>query len=159
MKFVCDDNLGRLARWLRALGYDTAFRSDISDREVLTLALDDHRAILTRDHALAEQALARKYLIIRSNKPLRQLWEVIETFALNPRQDALFTRCAMCNEPVKSIEKGDFADEIPPYVFRTQERFFRCASCGRIFWEGTHVQHMKAQLAEIGITLEGKHNR
>ncbi len=154
MKFVCDDNLGRLARWLRTLGFDTVWEVDITDRQVLTAALDEDRAILTRDHALAKQALARKCLSIRSDQPLRQLSEVIEAFGLSLEEQALFTRCPICNQPVHAIEKEAYVAEIPPYVYRTQKRFSRCDSCGRIFWEGTHVQHMKERLAKIGITLD-----
>jgi len=153
MRFVCDDNLGRLARWLRTLGFDTAFDSAITDQEVLGLSLSEERVILTRDHALAEQALARQCLLIDSDQPLQQLKEVIDAFSLKIDPNALLTRCPDCNQPVTEIRKEDYADEIPPYVLRTQDQFSRCASCKRIFWEGTHVQHMKKQLAEIGLVL------
>ena len=153
MKFVCDDNLGRLARWLRTLGLDTVFDRAITDDQILSAALADDRVIITRDHRLAEKILARRVILLFSTKPLAQLQDVLEKTGLRLEAERLFTICPQCNVTLEEIKKEDFAAQIPPYVYRTKERFTRCRSCGRIFWRGTHVERMKQELAAAGISI------
>lgn len=153
MKFVCDDNLGRLARWLRTLGFDTIFDRAITDDRILTVALAEERTIVTRDHRLAEKTLARRVILLETTDPLAQLVEVIRAADLQINSVFIFTRCPICNAVVEPIEKENYASDIPPYVYRTKDRFTRCAACGRIFWSGTHVDRMKEKLAGAGIEL------
>jgi len=153
MKFVCDDNLGRLARWLRTLGFDTVFRAEFCDTDVLTVALNDGRTILTRDTRLADKALARDLILLSSSDPLEQLKDVLHRQALIIQADSVFTRCPCCNTPVATVSKEEAASRIPPYVYRTKDRFTCCTSCGRIYWRGTHVERMIEYLRAAGITI------
>ncbi len=153
MKFVCDDNLGRLARWLRTLGFDTVFDSTITDARVLSIALADQRTIVTRDHRLAEKTLARQVVLLSSTNPLEQLGELIKKVDLALDSARLFSICPLCNKAVEEIKKEEFAAQIPPYVYRTKERFTRCPACGRIFWRGTHVEQMKQRLTAAGLPV------
>jgi uncharacterized protein with PIN domain len=153
MKFVCDDNLGRLARWLRTLGFDTVFHQDFSDTAVLTCALNEQRTILTRDTRLAGKALARELVLLSSSDPLEQLQEVIRQRRIVMRMSDVFTRCPCCNLPVEKIDKHDYAAAIPAYVYQTINHFTRCTACARIFWRGTHVQRMIDYLRTAGITI------
>jgi len=154
MKFVCDDNLGRLARWLRTLGFDTIFDRAITDDQVLSAALAESRTIVTRDHRLAEKTLARQAVLLAATDPLEQVVELIRAAGLQIDPARIFTRCPMCNNPVERVEKEDYTSEIPPYVYRTKDRFTRCSACGRIYWCGTHVDRMKEKLADAGIKIE-----
>jgi uncharacterized protein with PIN domain len=149
VKFLCDDNLGKLAKYLRVLGYDTFFRSEIEDRELLSIALNEDRIILTRDLKLRELKSSGKVILINSYDPLQQLSQVINEFQLRPRRDRSFTRCLDCNTELVQVKKEDYSDRIPPYVFRTQDRFLHCKRCDKIFWGGTHVQRMSQKLSEF----------
>ncbi len=151
MKFICDDNLGKLAKWLRTLGYDTLFSQEISDKELLSKALNEDRVILTRDTKLIELKVVSRYLLIESDNPLEQLKQVKEKFNLETSEKKLFTRCLVCNTPLNSIKKEKIKDKIPPYVYKTQENFVFCSKCNKIFWSGTHVEKMIQRLKEIKI--------
>jgi len=153
MKFVCDDNLGRLARWLRTLGFNTVFDQTITDTQVISAALTENRIIITRDHQLAEKTLARQVILLQSTNPLEQLKILIETTGLVLDAARLFSICPLCNVAVEKIDKEEFVEQIPPYVYRTKDRFNRCPACGRIFWSGTHVDRMKEKLATAGISI------
>ncbi len=151
MKFICDDNLGRLARWLRTLGYDTAFDRNITDERLIAVSLAEDRTIVTRDRRLAQQVLARNIVLLRENNPLRQVQELLTLTGLRGDPARLFSRCVVCNTEVEPIDKEKFVEVIPPYVWRTHERFHRCRSCGRIFWDGTHTRRLRELLDSIGI--------
>ena len=151
MKFVCDDNLGRLARWLRTLGFDTIFDRAITDDQVLSAALAENRTIVTRDHRLAEKTLARRAVLLAATDPLEQVVELVRVTGIEIDSARFFTRCPICNYPVEPIEKEDYIEEIPPYVYRTKDTFTRCSECSRIYWGGTHVDRMKEKLAGAGI--------
>jgi uncharacterized protein with PIN domain len=146
MKFICDDNLGKLAKWLRTLGYDTLFYSAISDQELVKKALDEGRIVLTRDSHLIQMKAVEEHLLIRSDQPLEQLKQVVGHFKLKRDEQILFTRCLVCNTPLKKIEKEKIKERLYPYVYKTQDRFVYCPACDKIYWPATHVDHMKEKL-------------
>jgi uncharacterized protein with PIN domain len=151
MKFFCDDNLGRLAKWLRTLGYDTRFQLDIEDGELVSVALKEDRIILSRDTKLSRFKIKDRYLLIQSEKPLEQLRQVVDHFKLKIDKDLLFSRCLVCNEPLQKIEKENIKDRLYPYVYQTQKDFVYCSVCDRIYWPATHVDRMTNRLSEVGI--------
>lgn len=151
MKFICDDNLGKLAKWLRTLGYDTLFSRTMPDSELLSKALNEDRVILTRDRKIIELKVVSKYLLIESDKPLSQLKQVKDKFSLQTSVEKLFTRCLLCNTPLIPVEKEKIKDKIPPFVYKTQKNFVFCSKCKKIFWSGTHVQKMTERLKESEI--------
>ena len=151
MKFICDDNLGKLAKWLRTLGYDTLFSCTISDQELISQALKEDRIILTRDNKLVQMKSVTKYLLIESDKPLEQLKQVKEKFNLKTEEQTLFSRCLVCNTLLEKIEKESIKEKIPPYVYKTQNDFVHCPQCDKIFWTGTHVQRMTQRLKDSQI--------
>jgi len=146
MKFICDDNLGRLAKWLRTLGYDTLFYSTISDQELVKRSLDEGRVILTRDNNLVRMKAVQDYLLIKSDQPLEQLKQVVSHFKLKKDKEKLFSRCLVCNTPLKEIEKEKIKQRLYPYVYETQDNFVYCSTCDRIYWPATHIDHMKEKL-------------
>lgn len=137
--------LGRLTRWLRVLGYDTVFAPDTDDTELLRRARAEGRVLLTADHALAARRGART-LLIKAQDLADQLRQVRD--ALGPPPGAGFSRCVACNGELELADKSALVDRVPPYVFATQQEFHRCPDCGRIYWPGTHVEHMRAVLGD-----------
>lgn len=144
MKFIADVMLGRLARRLRLLGYDVIYNHSLEDNDVLRLALTQDRIILTRDHGLASRPLAKNHILIESDQIDRQVEQVLSY--LPPASAKPLTRCPVCNEPLTPRNKDDVCDIVPGYVLGHTDRFLECMSCGRIFWEGTHVKNMAAFL-------------
>jgi uncharacterized protein with PIN domain len=151
LKFICDDNLGKLAKWLRALGYDTLFQLTIEDGEMVSLALKEDRVILSRDTRLSRFKIKDNYLLIQSENPLEQLKQVIDHFKLKIEEDLLFSRCLICNQYLQKVEKEKIKQRLYPYVYQTQENFVYCPVCDKIYWAGTHVERMTKRLSEGGI--------
>ena len=148
MRFLADVMLGRLARYLRLLGHDTAYERDITDSALLLLALREGRILLTRDTRLAARKVlppGRAFLAV-SNDPLAQLKEVAGHFNLGslPATGLLETaRCSVCNvllERVASNAKESVRDLVPEHVFLSGKIFWRCSGCGRVYWEGSHIE-------------------
>ena len=147
MRFVVDSMLGRLAKWLRALGYDTAYPSSMNDDELTCLAQQEGRVLLTRDNQLARRKGVRA-LLVKSDYLEEQVRQVIGELHLSPNREALL-RCLVCNEPLEEVDKATLEGVVPPYVWQTQEQFRRCPRCGRVYWRGTHWRRMRGKIAEI----------
>ena len=135
-RFVADVMLGRLARWLRALGYDTVYAPDAPDARLLGLALREGRRLLTRDAALARRA-RESGLLIREDDLDGQLREVVAGCGLAARSP--LTRCLECNGVLRPVSPDEVRDRVPPYTLATQRAFRACPGCGRVFWPGTHA--------------------
>ncbi|OGC82743.1 MAG: hypothetical protein A2W07_00680 [candidate division Zixibacteria bacterium RBG_16_43_9] len=152
MKFICDDNLGKLAKWLRTLGYDTLFSREIEDTELVSTALKEERIILSRDQQLKRfKSAEKKLFLLSSNQPLDQLKEVLKKFNLKPEEKNHFTRCLVCNQVLVPVSKKEVENKVPPFVFKTQEKFFYCSKCDKLFWAGTHVKNLKKKISEKGL--------
>jgi len=149
--FLCDDHCGRLARWLRFLGFDCAHRQDFDDATVLRQALDEGRMILTRDHALAGRAMARSVVLLESSHPLEQVNQVLRAFDLKVSDAQIGTVCTVCNVLTEEVETDAIEERLPPYVRATQQVFRECTMCHRLYWRATHVMRMLARLREAGI--------
>jgi uncharacterized protein with PIN domain len=149
MKLLCDDNLGKLAKYLRMLGFDTFFKIDIADSELLAVMLKEGRIVLTRDHNLIRRIETDRYLIIESDEPEVQLEQVIDQLKLQIEKGKLFSRCLECNEVCENVDAEEVKDQVFPYVIKTQTIFKRCPSCQKIYWRGSHYRDMTDKLAEI----------
>lgn len=146
MKFIADSMLGRLARWLRIMGYDTSYSSFISDRELIKKGREEKRIILTRDTNLIKCKLVKDYLFIKSDNLEEQIRQVVGAQYTVPLP---FSRCLLCNQEIREIKKEKIKKKVPPYVYKTQDGFAWCPQCGKIYWEGTHVEKAKKRLAKI----------
>jgi hypothetical protein len=129
--------LGRLCKWLRLLGYDASYFVSEKKSDLIYQSLKDGRIILTRDHRLSKKK-AIKLIVINSDLLEEQLEQVFSELNIEVNPDEIFTRCLVCNEPLREIEKEKIRDKVPSYVFQTQKEFSYCPSCHRVYWKGTH---------------------
>jgi uncharacterized protein with PIN domain len=144
-KFTADIMLGKLAKWLRILGYDCLYFSNINKFDLIKTALYENRIILTRNTRLKDRKIP-PVIFIKNDNWKKQLKEVIDLFPIN--YDKIFSRCIVCNQILESIEKDKVKDFVPPYVFETSKKFSYCLNCKKYYWEGTHINHVKNILFE-----------
>jgi uncharacterized protein with PIN domain len=141
--------LGRLARWLRIMGYDTEYFPEIGDAELVARAEQSGRVILTRDTLLVGRKKARDSSFFVTGDHFRdQLRQVAAAFSLDPFTRFL-TRCLECNAPLHDIDRKYAEGQVPPFVAVTQESIRGCTICGRFYWGGTHRERMVEELREI----------
>ena len=147
-RFIADEMLGRLAKWLRAMGYDTVYHTGGGDSALVQRALEEDRVILTKDSHLVKRKLARKSLLIKDDQPREQLKQVVKELDLDV-ESRLFTRCLVCNRELVSVGKENVRDRIPIYTYLTQSRFYECPCCRRVYWPGTHKDSMLEVISSI----------
>ena len=146
MRFLVDSMLGRLAKWLRILGYDTLYFSSLDDNDLVRIARAEGRMVLTRDRLMVRRR-GIDSLFIESDDFMEQIRQLFHD--LNLKLDRSFSRCPVCNSPLQGVAKEAVRERVPPYVFRTQERFSLCPQCGKIYWRGTHWQRMRERLKRL----------
>ncbi|HDN95444.1 MAG TPA: hypothetical protein ENG71_00060 [Thermoplasmatales archaeon] len=147
IKFVCDVMLGTLAKWLRILGFDTKYSKDFEDEEILKIAEEENRVVLTRDKLLANKAKKAVYINERSLD--EQIKKVLNELKINVDEGKILTRCILCNVKVEKIEKEKVKGKVPSHVFENHDEFWICPNCQRIYWAGTHWQNMEEKIKEI----------
>lgn len=152
MKFLTDRTLGKLAKWLRILGYDTVYYRGSIDRDMLNRARREGRVVLTRRRDMAERQFTGRMKIVMADTVSAQLGEVIDELELVPVPEDLFTRCLTCNTRLDSIDRQHVKGSVPPYVLQTQTDFRTCSLCRRIYWPGTHRDNMLRFLTERNLT-------
>lgn len=140
-KFVLDVHLGRLARYLRLTGFDSYYRNDLEDNEIIRISLEDQRIILTRDLPLLKNGLVTHGYFVRETSPKKQIREIIQRFDLKSRFIP-FSRCLECNGSIESVDKALVQDKIRANTLKYISEFYRCKSCGKIYWKGSHYSRM-----------------
>lgn len=148
-RFIADCMLGKLARWLRILGFDAAYERAIADAELVERAIAEERILLTKDTRLVKRRRMPRFLLVESQDPSEQLRQTVETFDLRVDTAGFLRRCILCNEPTREIPREEARPGVPPYVYETQEKFARCPICRRIYWRATHVADIVARLGAI----------
>jgi uncharacterized protein with PIN domain len=151
-RFVLDVHLGTLARYLRLLGFDTLYRNDYDDHEIVRLAHAQSRIILTRDKGLLKHGAVTRGRWIRHTRPLEQLRETLGAFDLAGSARP-FTRCAVCNGSLRSLAQRSVGNLVPARVRERHDKFARCTVCGRIYWPGTHMMRIRKVLRDAAIDL------
>ncbi len=151
-RFVADTMLGRLAKWLRILGYDTRYDPALDDDALLRIAQAEDRILLTRDHALARRGGPYAFLVDHEDL-IHQLRAIRERFG-DPT-DAPFSRCPVCNARLTVVSREAVALHVPAFIWQQHERFHRCPECGRIYWPGTHFERMRSVLQALEIQVLG----
>lgn len=147
-RFAVDAMLGRLARWLRVLGYDTAYDAQIADPVLVELAELEERVLLTRDRHLLRELRPRLALEIRQDVPLAQLRDVVEALDLPPPPE-LFTRCLLCNALLLELPFHAALPLLPEGGRGVDPPVRQCPGCGRLYWDGSHVRRMRAALERV----------
>ncbi|MGD8362610.1 MAG: Mut7-C RNAse domain-containing protein [Gemmatimonadota bacterium] len=147
-RFFADAMLGNLARWLRILGFDTAYHPSILDPELVRRSLAEGRHILTRDRGLREEWRVSHCVVLESDDVELQLEEVFRRFGLED-EIRLFTRCALCNSVLESLDWEEARDRVPARVHASHHSFAACPECRRVYWEGSHTQRIRSRIDRI----------
>ena len=143
--FVVDVNLGKLARRLRMLGFDAAYRNDYTDHEIAGLAASEDRIVLTRDRRLLRFRIITHGYWLRSDEPRTQVKEVLGRFGYYPLVKP-FNRCLECNGVIVPVEKAEVFDRLEPKTKLYYDEFSICTDCGKVYWKGSHYDRMKETL-------------
>ncbi|OQY13668.1 MAG: hypothetical protein B6I30_02540 [Desulfobacteraceae bacterium 4572_187] len=134
INFAAEKTLGKLAKWLRILGFDTIY-----DPDNINLP-ESGRILLTRTKSIRNEYTTDKLIFIESDKPFKQLQEVIKTLGIVRKDIKTFTRCIRCNTKIKTINKNSIRSVVPDYVWENQDYFKACSKCKRIYWQGSHTK-------------------
>ena len=153
MRLACDAMCGGLARWLRALGCDTFYRTGVGDQDLVDLALAQNRVVVTADGKLLERRVfttgrIRAVALPRGLRLLDQVEHVVRALGLTIGA----ARCTLCNGELVSVSRDQVADEVPARSLMWARQFFRCAGCGHVFWDGTHwkrISDVRARMADM----------
>ena len=150
MKFITDANLGKLAKWLRILGYDTVIYRGEADRNFLRNAAREERVVLTRKKDMAARQFSGTLITVGGDHVQEQLREVMEKLSISADVSRLFSICVRCNETLVTVDKEDVAGLVPAFVYDIHSTFRRCPGCKGIFWPGTHIDnaldHLKTHI-------------
>lgn len=152
IKFIADNNVSKLARWLRLIGYDTLLFKEKDDGQMIKIALSENRVILTKDTQFIKRRLVTngtlRTIHITQDDPKLQVQEVVRTLNLNYHFKP-FSLCLECNQVLIARGKEDVKSLIPAHVFETQTQYTECPTCHRIYWPGTHWQAMVKKLQDL----------
>lgn len=146
--FVVDANLGKLARYLRLLGFDCLYRNDFSDAALAKIASEQQRTVLTRDRSLLQRRIITHGYFVRADMPKIQTREVLKRFNLYPLIKPL-TRCAHCNGKLVETDKQEIEHHLEPLTRKYYENFLICPQCGQIYWQGGHYVRIKSLINEF----------
>ncbi len=146
--FVCDSHLGRLARLLRLMGFDTLWRLDWTEPALVRLVVNEGRVALSGSRSLLTRRELRGALLITSDQPDTQAAQVVRAFDL-AAQVTLWGRCTRCNGLIRPVAKAAVADRIPPRTAGWLDEYHLCADCDQLYWRGTHTAALTERIAHI----------
>jgi len=147
VKFILTKEVGRLCKWLRILGFDAEYFSEDNLATLIIKALRENRVIVTRKKKIDDLKVIRVY----ANDVKEQLREVLAQLRFKPDEDKMFTRCVICNKTLEKVEKEEVKEKVPLYVYQTQNEFYQCPSCRRIYWQGTHWGNVKKIIQDLAL--------
>jgi len=152
MKFIADIMVGKLAKYLRMAGHDVLYINTASDDEIIKIASETGRMVLTRDSLMLARKEFKngtlKNLYIKDKKLKNQLEQIKSDLKISLEPN--LTRCVECNQILIRVKKEDIKNKIPPYVYKTQQSFLYCKKCDKYYWKGTHYQNIKNIFLDIG---------
>ena len=152
-RFAADCMLGKLAKWLRVLGYDVVYLRGALDEEIRASLLEG-RIFLTRDRRALPWRNQGRVHVVRSNDAKEQLREVIKGLGLPMLDELCFSRCIACNCLLRSVSREEVREQVPEYIWQNHDRFRRCDDCDKIYWSGTHSEKMRQRLGELFASCE-----
>lgn len=148
IRFILDVHLGKLAHWLRLLGFDTLYRNDYDDPEIVAIAAAEERTILTRDVGIIKRRAVTRGYLIQSTDVKEQLREVLTYYHLHDQLQP-FHRCPVCNGLLEAVAKATILERLEPKTIRYYDTFFQCTNCSKLYWQGTHYERMQAFIADL----------
>lgn len=148
MRFAADRMLGKLAKRLRILGYDTLYSRTLSNDRFLALA-DEGRILLSRNTQLVGKVAPDGLILVEANDPKRQLQDLVHLLGLKPDPDKFFSRCTICNQLLEPVEPGDVVGKVPDHIWTGHYRFSECKTCGRIYWPGSHLAKSREEIKRL----------
>ena len=147
-RFVADRMLGKLAKWLRVLGYDVVYLRQAADEKIVE-RLREGRILLTRGRRAGSWQQLGKVFVVNANEPKKQIREVVRGLRLAMIDAEYFSRCLSCNCLLDTVNREEVRAEVPDYIYQTQSQFRRCCDCSKVYWPGSHSEKMRQQLEEI----------
>lgn len=144
--FICDRNLGKLAKWLRILGYDTLYCRGNAERDFLRQAEREGRIYLTRKRDFTRRSHSGRLFVIEADRVEGQIGEVVKALSLTPDPARRMSLCLRCNAPLEEVAREAVEGLVPVHVYRNYSEFRRCSRCGRVYWPGTHRLHIEESL-------------
>jgi hypothetical protein len=150
-KFVLDVHLGRLARYLRMLGFDAVYSNRFTDLELVRISAAERRILLTRDRGVLKHSAVTHGYWLRETDSLRQAAEVVRRFDL-ARSLRPLTRCMVCNQPLKAASRAEVCGRVPPGTLEWCDEFQECTGCGRVYWHGSHCRRMQRWIEQLAAT-------
>jgi len=149
-RFVLDVHLGRLAAYLRMLGFDTHYQNDCDDPTLATISSEQHRILLTCDRLLLMRKQISHGYFVRSRQPQQQLLEILSRFDLYNNLKP-FSRCMHCNGKTQPVNKQVIETQLLPKTKKYYDEFFQCDSCKKIYWKGSHYLRMRKMIENINM--------
>jgi hypothetical protein len=155
-RFAADKTLGRLTKWLRLLGFDTRYESELTGKKFID-TLEKDRVLLTRTRRIQNQFASRKLIFVESDHLPQQLNQIFRELGLRASQTRPFSRCLQCNAPIVTVEKASIRGRVPDYIFEIHDRFQKCPECDRIYWPGSHTRRSLEKIQQVlGLDLAQK---
>ena len=147
-RFVLDNHLGKLAAYLRMLGFNSLYRNDYRDEELARISASQQRTLLTRDRGLLKRSIVIHGCLVRETHPHHQMMEVLSRFDLFASIFP-FRRCLHCNAPLQAVPKESVQHRLLPKTEQHYDEFHLCGECNRIYWKGSHYQRMQDLIARV----------
>lgn len=148
LRFIANVHLGKLVRLMRLLGFNTTYKKGKEDKQIIEQAVKEHRTVLTRDLDLLKHGVLTYGYWLRSTDPDEQIQEIIHYFELEDKIDP-FTRCLLCNGTLIRVKYDEVADKVPARVKRWCNEYTQCNTCQKVYWKGSHYNHLKEKVSSI----------
>lgn len=147
-RFINDSHLGKLAGYLRLLGFDTLYRNDYQDEEIANISVDEERILLTRDRGVLKRKIINRGYLVCTGNPKEQIVEVLRRFDISALAKP-YTLCANCNGTLVKVEKETILEYLEPLTKQHFHHFKQCSSCYQIYWKGSHFKKLEGFIKHV----------
>ena len=147
-KFILDTHLGRLAAYLRMMGFDTLYKNDYEDDVLAEVSASENRILLTRDIGVLKRGIVVYGYFVRETNPRRRFIEIARRYNLSSYSTA-FGRCTRCNGTLNNVQKADILEELSDRTASHYDTFYQCVACHQVYWRGSHYYRMQELIQEV----------